>query len=187
MKQEIRKSMSRKPAPRGAAQLIQQRIMTQDWWNCAFQVGLYMATGREPGTALLLADLLERGARIAVPVRRRKTYGWGWVDADTRWKTGAHGIREPVSASEAVSTDLRVIVVPGVAFDALGGRLGHGNGHYDRLLAGSPALRVGLCYENRLIESVPMESHDVRMDVVVTELQNRYAQTAAAKLERMTG
>jgi len=187
MKQEIRKSMSRKPAPRGAAQRIQQRVLAEDWWVCAFQVGLYMAAGREPETALLLKDLLDRGARIAVPMRRRQTYVWGWVDAKTRWKTGAHGIREPVSAPEAVSADLRVVVVPGVAFDAQGGRLGHGKGHIDRLLADSAALRVGLCYENRLLESVPMEAHDIRMDVVVTEVQNRYAQTAAAKLERMTG
>jgi 5-formyltetrahydrofolate cyclo-ligase len=187
MKQQLRKMMSQKPATRGADPLIQQRVMAQDWWACAFQVGLYMAAGREPRTALLLADLLDRGARIAVPMRRRKTYVWGWVDAETRWKTGAHGIREPVSAPEAVSADLRVILVPGVAFDAHGGRLGHGNGHYDRLLADSTALRVGLCYENRLIEAVPMEPHDIRMDVVVTEMQNRYAPTAADTLERMTG
>jgi len=187
MKQKIRDRMSRKPVPRGAAQQIQQRVMAEDWWACAFQVGLYMAAGREPRTALLLLDLLERGARVAIPMRRRQAYAWGWVDADTRWKTGIHGVREPVSVPEADTTDLRVVMVPGVAFDTQGGRLGHGQGHFDRLLAGSSALRVGLCYENRLLEAVPMEPHDIRMDVVVTEVRSRYLPTALAKLEQMTG
>ena len=80
-----------------------------------------------------------------------------------------------------------MVVVPGVAFDAQGGRLGHGRGHFDRLLARSPALRVGLCSEARLVAAVPMEPHDVRMDVVATETRMIFAPTAAAKLEEMTG
>ena len=79
------------------------------------------------------------------------------------------------------------IVVPGVALDAQGGRLGHGRGHLDRLLAQSGALLVGLCFENRLVEAVPMEPHDVRMDVVATEKRMLYAPAAAAKLERLLG
>ncbi len=152
-----------------------------------FQVGVYMATAREPKTSILLADLQARGARIAVPVRRRQIYGWGWVTAETRWTQGAHGIREPALSEEALTEELRVIVVPGVAFDAQGGRLGHGRGHFDRLLEESPALLIGLCYENRLLEAVPMEPHDVRMDMVVTEKRTLFASDAAAKLERLTG
>jgi len=187
MKQKIRMALGRTVAPRGASEAIQQRLLSQDWWACAFQVGVYMATSREPKTTVLLADLLSRGARIAVPVRRRQVYGWGWVDAATRWTQGTHGIREPAVSAEALTDELRVIVVPGVAFDTQGGRLGHGKGHFDRLLAESPALLVGLCYENRLLDTVPMDSHDIRMDVVVTEKRIVFASSAAAKLERMTG
>jgi len=185
MKKVLRAKVQSKGAPRGASEAIHRQLIEQDWWAAAFQVGVYIATEREPKTVELLADLQARGARIAVPVRRRQVYGWGWVDAETRWVQRAHGIREPAVSPEAASDELRVIVVPGVAFDAQGGRLGHGSGHFDRLLAESPALLVGLCFENRLVEAVPLESHDVRMDVVVTEKRILFAPTAATKLERL--
>lgn len=187
MKQRLRERAQGRRAAQGASEAIQERLMAADWWAAAFEVGLYRSTPTEPATEALLADLLARGARVAVPVRRGAKYAWGRVDASTRWEKGAHGIWEPAAAAAAAAADLRVIVVPGVAFDAQGGRLGHGRGHFDRLLARSEALLVGLCFENRFVEAVPMEPHDVRMDVVATEKRMIFAPTAAAKLERLIG
>ena len=187
MKQKLRERAQRRRASKTASAAIQARLMAADWWAAAFQVGIYRSTPTEPATEALLADLLARGARVAVPVRRKAGYAWGWVDASTSWKKGAHGIWEPRETQPAAAEDLRLIVVPGVAFDAQGGRLGHGRGHFDRLLARSGALLVGLCFENRLVEAVPMEPHDVRMDVVATEKRMLFAPTAAAKMERLIG
>ncbi len=187
MKQPLREKIKGRRASQGASEAIQERLMAADWWTAAFAVGLYRSTPNEPATEALLADLLARGAQVAVPVRRGAEYGWGRVDAATRWKKGAHGIWEPTAAPAVATKDLRLIVVPGVAFDAQGGRLGHGRGHFDRLLARSEALLVGLCFENRLVEAVPMEPHDVRMDVVATEKRMLFAPAAATKLERLLG
>ena len=187
MKQNLREQMKSAPVPKGASEAIQRRLLEQDWWASAFQVGIYCATANEPATADLIADLNGRGARVSVPVQRGGTYGWSWVEAGSRWRKGAHGIREPAHRQTAAPHDLRVVIVPGVAFDAQGGRLGHGRGHFDRLLATRDALKVGLCCENRLVESVPMEPHDIRMDMVVTEKRMIFAPTAAAKLERLLG
>lgn len=187
MKPALRARMKGRRVTAGVSLAIQRRLMAEDWWAAAFQVGVYRSRPDEPATDALLNDLLARGARVAVPVRCGKVYGWGWIDDQTRWKTGAHGIPEPVRTEPAPPEALRVVVVPGVAFDAQGGRLGHGRGHFDRLLARSPALRVGLCSEARLVAAVPMEPHDVRMDVVATEKRMLFAPTAAAKLEEMTG
>jgi 5-formyltetrahydrofolate cyclo-ligase len=179
--------MRKVAVPRGASDAIQRRLMVQDWWASAFQVGIYVATGREPATTSILDDLQARGARVAVPVWREKEYAWSWIDGNTRWRQKAHGIWEPQRMVVAKADALRVIVVPGLAFDTQGGRLGHGGGHFDRLLAHSDALRVGLCFENRLVETLPMEPHDIPMDVVVTEMRIRFAPSAEAKLERLTG
>ena len=187
MKHQLRKAAGAGKPPRGASDEIQRRLITQDWWAAGFQVGIYRSTKNEPETEQLLIDLLVRGAQVAVPVRRGQEYGWGWVDAETKWVAGAYGIPEPKRATAARPEELRIIVVPGVAFDARGGRLGHGHGHFDRLLAKSRALLVGLCFENRIVASVPMESHDVRMDVVVTEKNMYFAPEAAAKLEWLAG
>jgi 5-formyltetrahydrofolate cyclo-ligase len=187
MKQRLRDEVKRLAAPADASAVIQRRLIAQDWWAAAFQTGIYRSMPNEPSTEALLADLWARGAQVAVPMRRGTEYAWGWVDANARWRKQAHGILEPVKASIAAPSDLRVIVVPGLAFDAQGGRLGHGRGHFDRLLAQSGALLVGLCFENRLVETVPMEAHDVRMDVVATEKRMLFAPTAEAKLENLVG
>lgn len=187
MKQKLRERAHGRRAPKSASAAIQTRLMAEDWWAAAFQVGLYRSTPAEPATEALLADLLARGGQVAVPVRRGAGYGWGWVDGSTSWKRGAHGIWEPRNAQPAAAADLRLIVVPGVAFDARGGRLGHGRGHFDRLLAQSGAFLVGLCFEDCLVEAVPMEPHDVRMDAVATEKRMLFGPTAAAKLERLSG
>ena len=187
MKAELREKVKRLPVPRGGSEAIQQRLLAQDWWTAAFQVGIYRSTPSEPSTERLLEDLFARGAQVAVPAQQKKTYAWGWVDFSTVWKTMAHGILEPVKSIPALASELRVIVVPGVAFDAKGGRLGHGKGHVDRLLAQTAALQIGLCFENRLVAEVPMEPHDVRMDVVVTEKRMIFAPTAEAKLHGLLG
>jgi len=187
VKHKLREQVHNRRASQGASETIQERLMAEDWWAAAFCVGMYRSTEHEPATEALLADLLARGAQVAVPVCRDGSYAWGWVDAATTWKKAAHGIWEPTESKVAAPQDLRLIVVPGVAFDAQGGRLGHGRGHFDRLLAPSGALLVGLCFENRLVEAVPMEPHDVRMDVVATEKRMLFAPAAAAKLERLLG
>lgn len=187
MKIRLREQMKQKAAPIGTSDSIQRRLLAQDWWAAAFQAGIYRATPAEPSTDALLADLLARGAQIAVPMRRGAKYVWGWVDGSTRWQKRRPGILEPEKAAIAAPSDLRVILVPGLAFDAQGGRLGHGQGHFDRLLADTPALMVGLCCENRLVETVPMEPHDIRMDMVVTERRMIFTSTAEAKLEYLVG
>ena len=82
------------------------------------------------------------------------------------------GIGEP-SADTPLWTDLEaidLIAVPGVAFDNDCNRMGRGRGFYDRLLAGaSRAFKVGLAYDFQMLDAIPVEPHDVKMDCVVTE------------------
>lgn len=101
----------------------------------------------------------------------------------TEWSqlaAGAYGIREPdpdLSAVKPAGTVPDVIIVPGLAFDRHGGRLGYGGGYYDRFAeavssAGGNPLWIGAGYESQvLIESVPSDPHDLRLDGLVTERQ----------------
>jgi 5-formyltetrahydrofolate cyclo-ligase len=58
--------------------------------------------------------------------------------------------------------------VPGLAFDRRGGRLGRGKGYYDRFLLETSGLRVGICFEDQVVEKIPGEAHDLRMDFLIT-------------------
>ena len=83
---------------------------------------------------------------------------------------GAFGILEPQGERPCPAGEIDLVVCPGVAFTADGRRLGRGRGYYDRYL-GEPAFRgfrVGVCYAHQLVDDLPVEPHDVRMDRVIT-------------------
>ena len=83
---------------------------------------------------------------------------------------GAFGILEPQGERPCPAGEIDLVVCPGVAFTADGRRLGRGRGYYDRYL-GDPAFRgfrVGVCYAHQLVDDMPVEPHDVRMDRVIT-------------------
>ncbi len=84
-----------------------------------------------------------------------------------KMKSGKFGIPEPANPVFAPEK-LDLIIVPGVAFDRDGNRLGRGGGFYDRLLPQYRATRVGICFDFQCLEEIKTESHDCRVDVVVS-------------------
>lgn len=130
----------------------------------------YGATPEEADPAPLLAELRAGGARVALPRVDGSRLTLHWVADDGELERGAFGLRQPrEDAPIAEKRDLDLVIVPGVAFDAGGRRLGYGGGYYDRLL---PALvgvpKVALAFDEQVVETIPAEEHDVPVDVVVT-------------------
>lgn len=87
----------------------------------------------------------------------------------SRLALGSFHIEEPTGNDVTSADRIELIITPGVAYDRRGGRLGRGRGYYDRLLAESRAVKMGVCYDFQLVDEVPTEPHDVRMDAIVTE------------------
>lgn len=155
---------------RAASQRVVARLLALPELSAARTVLLYAALREEVDLAGLVAPLRERGARTLYP-RVRGTSLDLIAAADLRTlQLGHRGVREP--AGRAVDPEVvDVAVVPGLAFDPRGGRLGGGGGHYDRLLCRFPAgtLRVGVAFDCQLVPWVPIEPHDEPVHVVVTE------------------
>lgn len=84
----------------------------------------------------------------------------------TSMSPGAFGILEP-QGDPVSPVQLDLIIVPGVAFDAAGNRMGRGKGFYDRLLAGTSATTIGVCYAEQYYLSIPTEPHDVPLNDVI--------------------
>ncbi len=81
---------------------------------------------------------------------------------------GAFGIYEP--AGEPVGIEnMDAVIVPGVAFDRLGNRLGRGKGYYDRLLRNFCHTKIGVAFSCQIVDTVPHEPHDIKMDMIITE------------------
>ncbi len=82
---------------------------------------------------------------------------------------GAFGVMEPRdSAIAADGSPFDLILVPGMAFDRSGGRLGRGKGYYDRYLAAASGFKAGVCFDDQVVGEIPREAHDVPMDALVT-------------------
>ncbi len=83
--------------------------------------------------------------------------------------SGRYGIREPAAACiEMPMADLDLVLVPGIGFDLRGHRLGRGRGFYDRLLANFTGTKIGIAFDEQLVEAIPTENQDVRMNLILT-------------------
>lgn len=88
---------------------------------------------------------------------------------ETRLELGAFHIEEPTGEDCVDPGEIELIVVPAVAYDKAGNRLGRGKGFYDRLLSSAKATKIGVGYDFQLVESIPVEEHDVPVDMVITQ------------------
>ena len=132
----------------------------------------FLAIGDEIDPALLLARLSNDGCQLALPVMVGRTQPLQfrlWRPGDAL-RTVQWGIREPLESAPALVPDL--LLVPLLAFDRRGHRLGYGGGYYDRTLAGlrqhqSP-LAVGLAFDEQEVDAVPHLDYDQRLDRILT-------------------
>lgn len=88
---------------------------------------------------------------------------------ESRLELGAFHIEEPSGDNTVEPDEIELMIIPAVAFDYKGNRLGRGKGFYDRLLGSSKATKIGIGYEFQLVDDIPVEEHDVPMDIVITE------------------
>ena len=140
-------------------------------------VALYAAARGELDTAPLCRELVARAVRLVYPRVQgaREALAFHEValadGAPIDVRLSAFGILEPLASAPAVPLDaIDLFVVPGLAFDRTGTRLGWGLGFYDRTLARHPdALRIGYCYACQIVPHVPREQADVPMHCLVTE------------------
>lgn len=140
-------------------------------------VAAYMSDGTEPELGKYVRYTSEfKGKRFCFPRHRNGAYEMAYVtNCDIDFVKGKYGLLEPRPKMPVASVcrENLVWLVPGVAFDLSGGRLGRGKSVYDRLLGGSSGFKIGVFYESQKCDSVPMEEHDCKMDMIVTEMGAR--------------
>ena len=88
---------------------------------------------------------------------------------ETRLELGSFHIEEPTGNDTVDPSEIELMVIPAVAYDRRGNRLGRGNGFYDRLLSEAKATKIGVGYEFQLVDEIPVEEHDVPVDMVITQ------------------
>jgi 5-formyltetrahydrofolate cyclo-ligase len=138
---------------------------------------IYCHYRSEVTTSTLLAHCLAQGKIVTVPMSRpeeAQMFAVAITDPIHDLAPGFKRIPEPlpslVEDRIQLPTTIEVAVIPGVVFDQSGFRLGYGMGFYDRFLALAPqAIRIGLAFSCQMVDQIPIQDHDVPMDILVTE------------------
>ncbi len=155
---------------------IRGRLIALDKWRAAGTVALYAPIAGEADVLPLVEKARGSGKRVVFP-RANTAAGsleFFEVCSALELRPGAYGVPEPPAeeAKRISAGQIDLLVLPGLAFDLEGRRLGFGGGYYDRLLGSSPRPAIGVAFESQIHTTLPDEDHDCGVDVVVTEARS---------------
>lgn len=193
-KKEIRRNSleKRKGLPGGIRQkyshMITERVLCHPFFQCADMIFCYVAFREEVDTEELIHTALKMGKTVAVPkVHGENQMNFYKIHSLTELMPGYQGIMEPKTenpeqwkineikpglADAGAKTGKRaVMLLPGAAFDKAGNRIGYGGGFYDTYLQKYPCFyKIGLAFSVQCVKEIPAENHDIRVDLIMTEL-----------------
>ncbi len=153
---------------------IQSRFLATHYYHRARTIALYAPFRGEVPTRDILIAAIADGKVVCYPLShvRGRVLSFRAITSESELEPGRLGVREPALASDLIPVEqIDLFVVPGLGFTQNGKRLGRGGGYYDATLeASSPhSRRVGLGFNEQVVEWVPTETGDIDMDLVVTE------------------
>lgn len=146
-------------------------FLESEFYKNSKQLMLYMPLGNETDTTLVMEAAFRDGKRVVLPVTDAQSgeITPAFALPDSKYSKGAFSVMEPMGTKIADMTKTDVILVPGIAFDQAGNRVGFGKGCYDKLLNQSSAVFIGFCYEFQICDIIPAEAHDIKMNYIITE------------------
>ncbi len=144
-------------------------IFAQEVFRGSKSILLYMPLAGEPDVRPILKRATEEGKEVALPrfLPETGTYAAFLIEGKPL-VPGLFGAMEPTSATPISLNRLDLIVVPGVGFDLRGRRLGRGKGFYDRMLSEASGVKCGVCFDEQILEGIPVEPHDVGVQFLAT-------------------
>ncbi len=170
-RKEISKEERRVAGKEICKKLIESEIylLLKSW-----KVAIYLSTTHEIPTRYIARSIWESKREVVVPYwsSTKESYQLTLMKPTAKLISGKMGIREPQERIPVTPEEVDAFILPGLAFDAQGGRLGYGAGIYDKILtqARKSVPKIAICYDWQVLEEpLPLEAHDIRMDWLVTE------------------
>jgi 5-formyltetrahydrofolate cyclo-ligase len=174
LRRKIRAALEKIPLEKRKldSQKLCAKLKEQSFFQSATSVLFFAPLPDEQDLWPLLEETLAAGKVVALPCfdAENQLYTPRRVsNLHAELVSGRFGIREPAaSCTEMPLADLDLVLVPGVAFDLRGHRLGRGKGFYDRWLADFTGKKIGVAFDEQLVNAIPAEKRDVRMDFILT-------------------
>jgi 5-formyltetrahydrofolate cyclo-ligase len=166
LRRDIRARFADFPAAERARQsrVLCKTLAAHPALRAARSIGIYMPLSDEPDLNPLYTQLSQR---LAVPVEENGLWQFREVTDLLFRPSENHGVRLPTVGKPVPAAELDLVLVPGRAFTPHGDRLGRGRGIYDRLLADTPAVTLGIAYTIQMVSTLPTEPHDLRLNGVL--------------------
>lgn len=151
---------------------ICKRFMEQDFYKSADVIYLYAPYNQEIITWSIIEDAVRSGKRTAVPKCFGDVMEFFYITSKDELLPGAYGIPEPSGDKDKLVNEKDVLILmPGLAFDTQMGRIGYGGGFYDKYLDShkdTKFFKAALAYDFQILDGLPLEEHDYRIDALVT-------------------
>ncbi len=154
--------------------IVHQFTTLAEYLNCS-QIILYAAFNQEVNTLPLINQALRDGKKVALPKVMGKEIEFFYITAFSETAVSTMGIPEPdpLKKIELLADSTNLILVPGLAFDRKGNRIGYGKSYYDAYFTANSGkaefLKIALAYDFQVYDNIPAESHDVKIDWLITE------------------
>jgi len=156
--------------------IIKKNLFSINEFKSAKNIMFYVSFRSEVFTHDMIRESLHQGKRVFVPItklKEKKLVISEIKDFNKELELSTYGILEPKMIFQRISdvNILDVVIVPGVVFDLHGNRIGYGGGYYDNFLKNIPSkvLRIGLCFECQIVNNIPVDSYDEKVNILITE------------------
>lgn len=146
--------------------IIVDKILNLDIYKESHVIALYNSMTNEVDTSLLIENALQNKV-VLLPRIINNEMKFIVINKNTKYKNNKLGFKEPIGKIYNDKIDL--IIIPGIAFDRNLNRLGFGKGYYDKYLFNKDIYKVGICFDEQVLVSLPVDSHDIKMNLVITE------------------
>ena len=166
---EKRNSLSKEEIFEKSAQ-IKKNLFSLEQYKKSKTIMFFVSFNSEVNTHSMIKDALKNKTLVVPKVVQHEIEPSVIIDFDNLVESGSFGILEPIDLMKIAYKNINLVLVPGIAFDKEGHRIGYGFGYYDKFLAKVPkAVKIGLCFDFQVVDKIPLETHDVPVDFIVTE------------------
>ena len=147
---------------------IHQNLRQVDSYNNSQNIACYFPIGSEVDTHDIMLDILENGKNMLLPKIVDSNLEFYVIPNLEKLENGVFDIMEP-KASCKKTENIDCILIPTIGVSKLGDRLGYGMGYYDKFLSFTDVVKISLTYSKQIVKSVPSESYDIKIDLIITE------------------
>jgi len=149
--------------------IIKNKLLQNEYIKNSQDILVYLSKELEVDTFKLINELLKLGKNIYAPCVIDSKLEFYKLSSLEDIKLSSFNIYEPIGRIKYNFNKSSCIIVPGLLFDKNNNRLGYGGGYYDRFLSNLDIYKIGVCYSEFLTDTIEVEEHDIKMDIVITE------------------